>query len=206
MSLIIGQIKKEIQGNQAILYSIIKDNNEDKKLTYTIDKKFEKYLTDERADAFVVSLLYYALIKGLDIQWETPCDAKLIYQLNTYFIPVYVSEFSFMKAIKLSGPVTNIRLHSEGFAATGLSNGVDTCYSIHKYISSEYDFTKLKYLIFTDWFITDYSEEAKKDFLENNLKLLPVLEDEVNIETIYVDFNIGDVARVSLADQRSKCQ
>ena len=166
----IGKPEIVEKGSQSALQAVIYEGERSKVLEYCVDKKYEKYLTWERSDAFVVALLYYAMIKNIDIEWETPCNAQLIYQLKTYFIPVYAHEFSFIHRIELRGDVSYDVLSCENGVAAGFSNGVDSGYTIYKYRNSTFPEYRLTHLFFTDCFSTDFSEEYQKDFIASYLK------------------------------------
>ena len=129
--------------NKSELFVNVNDNGNIKKLSYTVENEFEKYLTYERSDAFVVALLYYAMINEYDIEWETPCSEQLIYQLKTYYIPICGKDVEYMNYINLTGPTTSEKLISESAAGTGFSGGVDSCYTVKKYIDYEKESYKL---------------------------------------------------------------
>lgn len=185
----IGVPKVEIQGKRALLIAPVNDCGVEKQLFYSVDKNYTEYLTYERSDAFVTALLYYAMVKNLDIEWETPCDEQLIYQLKAYFIPTYVSEFSFMHKINLIGKVTTEQVNLANGVATGLSNGVDSIYTIKKNMNDAVDTYKLTHVLFTDCFTTDNSVEYQKDYLKNYLGILPDCANELGLEFIFVQFH-----------------
>lgn len=176
--------------NKSELFVNVNDNGNIKKLSYTVENEFEKYLTYERSDAFVVALLYYAMINEYDIEWETPCSEQLIYQLKTYYIPICGKDVEYMNHINLTGPTTSEKLISESAAGTGFSGGVDSCYTVKKYIDYEKESYKLKYLVFTDWFISDFSDEYKEDFYKNYLERYSGYAEELGMKFVYVGFDI----------------
>lgn len=185
----IGSPKVELQGGRALLIAPINDCGTEKYLSYSVDKKYAKYLVQERSDAFVTALFYYAMIKRLNIEWETPCDEQLIYQLKTYFMPIYISEFPFMHQIELIGKVTTEQLESAGGVATGLSNGVDSTYTVKKYLNKIIKTYKLTHVLFTDCFTTDNSLQYQEDYLKNYLGTLPDCAKELGLEFIFVQFH-----------------
>lgn len=186
----IGEPEIVKDGDRSVLRANIDDAGEKKELEYRVDSKWEKALTSERSDAFVTALLYYAMVKDRDVEWITPCNEQLIYQIETYFIPVYAQEMPFMHRISLKGPVTSEQLLREGGGiATGISNGVDSDYTIRKYLDTKYQAYRLTHLIFTDWFTTDMSEEYQQDFLKQYLSVLPGCAEELGLEFIYVEFH-----------------
>ena len=56
-------------------------------LWYKIDKKYKKYLCDDRCDSFVVSFLIFAMKNSIDIQSSYQISEKLYYQLTYHLIP-----------------------------------------------------------------------------------------------------------------------
>ena len=186
----IGKPEVIYEGSKVSLRAVIQDGGKEKTLEYSVDQAYGQYLTSERSDAFVTALLYYAMVKQMDIEWETPCNERLIYQLKTFFIPVYDREYRFMHTVALRGPTTAELLLSQGGAATGISNGVDSCYTIHQYLDTSYQQNKLTHLLFTDWFNADQSEEYQSGYLEQYLSILPQCAEELGLGFIYVAFHI----------------
>lgn len=188
-TLIIGKPFVITDGTHSALKAQIIDAGETKDIEYRVDSRWGHALTPERSDAFVVALLYYAMVNERDIEWETPCNERLIYQLETYFIPVYAKEIPSMHPINLKGPTTTELLPCEGGVATGISNGVDSSYTIHKYLSPRYQTNKLTHLVFTDWYTTDNSDENRALFVEQNLAILPQAAKSLNLEFIFAEFH-----------------
>ena len=160
------------------------------------------YLTHERSDAFVTGLLYYAMIKDRDIVWETPCSEQLIFQMQTYLIPVYAQEMAFMHKIELRGPTTTDNLPCGNGVATGLSNGVDCEYTVQKFLSCEYPEYRLTHVLFTDCFTTAYSEEYRKDFLKNYLEVIPKCAEELGLEFIFVEYHPDIEFSIGIIDDK----
>ena len=193
--IIIGDICVNIENDEALLSADIKEGKITKKLYYSVNARWRDYLVTERSDAFVVALLYYAMIKNLDIEWEIPCSKQLIYQLKTYFIPIYETEILSMHRISLSGPVTDKSLATKGGVATGLSNGVDSLYTVKKYLKGNFEYSNysLTHVLFTDCFTSDFSEEYKADFLKSYLSVLPECTKELGLEFIFIRFPIDSL-------------
>lgn len=188
------------ENKKAILCADIFDNGIKKSLSYIVDNRYSEYLVTERSDAFLIAILYYAMINALDIEWSVPCDKELIYKLEKFVIPVYCKQMRFMHNITLSGPVSVEKLpKNKHGVATGLSNGVDSLYTVKEYSGSRYDEFNLSHVIFTDFFITDNSEKYQRDFLESYLSVLPGCASELGLDFVYVnfrpdiDFSIGHI-------------
>lgn len=193
----IGKPAIRKSNGKSTLYAPINDSGINKEIRYTVDEQWEKYLTTEKSDAFVVAMLYYAMYFGLDVEWETPCSRQLIYQLKTYYLPVCASSISFFHSIKLIGPTTDMHLPCENAVGTGFSGGVDSLYTIRKYMDTDNPDMKLTHLVFTDWFIYENSTSEQYKFVRRALDLLPELSNQLGTEFLYVhceidqDFSIG---------------
>lgn len=97
-------------------------------LTYETDKKYADLLCIERADAYVVAMLWYAIITGEDIEFEAPLSNRLYHGLTEKLIPAICrNEY---RQIKLIGPLTEEKLQNKGAVGTGMSCGVDSFYSL----------------------------------------------------------------------------
>lgn len=188
----IGKPEVVTDGEKSILRVEVDECGTKKTLEYRVDREYEQYLTWERSDAFVVSLLFYAMIKQLDIVWGVPCNEQLIYQLETFFIPVCAKETAYMHRIKLSGPTTNELLSGENGVATGISNGVDCSYTLHKYLNHPFSENRLTHVFFTPWYLTEKSEEYKKNYLEYYLRILPGCAEELGVKLVYVEMNLDE--------------
>lgn len=185
----IGSPYIETVGDMSYLKADVLCGKEVKTLSYGVDTEYVRYLVTERSDAFVVALVYYALAKGCDVTWKVPCNKQLIYQLSTYFIPVYCSEFEWAHDVKLIGPVTDEKLPCvlRG-VATGLSNGVDSLYTVKKYLNADESF-RLTHVLFTDCFVTDNSESFREDFKRTYLSTLPECTEELGLKFVFVEFH-----------------
>lgn len=182
--------------NRAELVSKIYEADKVKELYFSVDLKYKEYLVTEKSDAFLLAVMYYAMVKGYDITWEQPCNNRLVYQLRNYYIPVLAKECEYNKSIKLDGPITHKIIDSKGAVATGLSNGVDSIYTIKKHIDIDDEMYRLTHVLFTDWFNSDFSEAYKKDYLDNYLSRLPMNAKELGLEFIYVHFNVDELFSV----------
>ena len=119
----------------------------DSGLFFSAPKEYGEFLTAERSDAFVVAMLYMALMTGSDIEFQTPVSERMAFGISQLLIPAICKEE--YKQIRLIGPTTNKPLATEGAVATGMSCGVDSLYTLKKYTSPEvqtnYRLTHLTY-------------------------------------------------------------
>lgn len=189
--LLIGKTMIEDYGDAQIRYYVqVNDNGSEKELSFVADREFAQYFVVERSDAFVIALLYYAMFNGLDIEWETPCSERLIYQISTYYIPVIAQNYEFMHEISLEGPQTSELLECEKAVGTGISCGVDSLYTIHKYLNVRSDRLRLTHIMLTDWFVQNFSEESQRDYEVNNIAYVKPVVEKMGLRFIFVHLDV----------------
>lgn len=102
--------------------------NRGSKLYFAVDKSYTKYLCTERSDAFVIALLWYAILTEEDICFEMPMSQKLYQGLTERLIPALCSDK--YRQIRLTGSVTSEKLVCQGAVGSGMSCGVDSFYTM----------------------------------------------------------------------------
>lgn len=182
----IGKPYKEKIGNKVRLCSEIQISHTKKIFYYEVEQTWEQALCTERSDAFLVSLLQYAMANNYDITWETPVTERLLYQFRTIFVPVISNKFkNRFSNIKLNGPTTSKEISKEEWAVgTGVSGGVDSFYSIIKHLRIPEKSQKLTHLLYVS--ISNHSnkeEKLREDFEENKKNML-IIAKELNLPLI----------------------
>lgn len=124
------------EGSTAIIQSDIVENGKEMKLFCQVYEEYEQYLCDERSDAFVVITLPLAIRKGYDIYCEAPVTEELLHNINTILIPHLVMGDSKLHPIKVIAPVDDTPIGGEA-VGTGISLGVDSMYTIMKYLDPD---------------------------------------------------------------------
>lgn len=118
--------KTKVNDDKYRLNSDILIGTKEVTLWYEVDDHHEKYLVDDRADAFVVVFINYALLYRYDIVSEVSISEKLYYNLKQHYIPgLYNNNKEFHK-INLVSPTISETLENEGKVGTGMSGGVDS--------------------------------------------------------------------------------
>jgi hypothetical protein len=72
----------------------------------------EQILCQERTDAFVVAVLYFAMVTGEDIEYEGVLSNELYHNLNTNLIPMHCNERSGLKPIRIIGRTESRKIES----------------------------------------------------------------------------------------------
>lgn len=136
--LVIGMPEIVEIGQKARLRADIWVDGSKKELYYEVDKEYKDYLCAGRSDAFLLSLLHFAMSSGYDVSWAAPVSERLHYQLGQIYIPV-ISRIrpDIAKKIELNGPISAEMVPNAGGVGTGASGGVDSFYSILKNMANK---------------------------------------------------------------------
>ena len=120
--------------------------NDNAFLYFSVPKEYGKYFCEDRSDAFVVAMLWYAFMTGSDIQFEAPISEKMFFNITQLLIPALCKKY---KKIKLTGSTINSPVPTCNAVGTGMSCGVDSLYSLKKYtapsVPESYRLTHLAY-------------------------------------------------------------
>ena len=120
------------------LINIIDVNGEKRELWFEAEREFEKYLCIERADAYVIGLLGYAMRNHHDLYCDFPVGESLHYQITTYLIPSLVKHSKDLYDTKIFAELTRHPLESAGAVGTGISCGIDSFHVLANQIASKY--------------------------------------------------------------------
>ncbi len=125
-------------GEVSRLEAVIKGPDYEKIHYFEVQREYGKYLCYERCDAFVVSLLYYAMVNGFDIECDTPISEKLYYQLTRVLVPSMVRYHKdIFHDIKITAQLDNHKIDNHGAVGTAVSGGVDSFYTIITNLNTE---------------------------------------------------------------------
>ncbi len=97
-------------------------------LWFRVPAEYGERLCTERSDAFVVAMLWYAMLVGSDIEFETPMSKRLHQGLTEKLLPTLAEHGA--GRIRLLGPVSDAVLPCAGAVGTGMSCGVDSFYTM----------------------------------------------------------------------------
>jgi len=111
-------------------------------LWYEVEKEYEQYLCPERSDAFLVALLPWVMMRSSDsdpavIVCDAPVSEQLHHQLTQYYIPALTAHISYYHPVTVKAEVTSEKLQCAGAVGTGISGGVDSSYTLAKYMDCE---------------------------------------------------------------------
>ena len=123
------------------LVAVLSFDGNEKECWFDYPSEYGDYICDERIDAFVTSLIPFAMRKGFDIESAVPISERLCYQLKNYYIPILSKYQKTFHKIELLCPYTSDNLNTGNAVGTGLSCGIDSFYTVLKHINNnEKDF------------------------------------------------------------------
>lgn len=138
----IGKPKIKIENDRARCYCDITIDNEKKSVWFEVDKKYEKYLTIDRTDAYVIGLLNYAMRHKHDITCECPLTDELLFNIKEILVPTLYKYSKDFYQTNIIAPTIKPCEQGE-HVGTGCSCGIDSFYSIYTHINDEYQTMKL---------------------------------------------------------------
>ncbi|GHV77522.1 hypothetical protein AGMMS49942_23430 [Spirochaetia bacterium] len=111
-------------------------------LWYEIEDSYFNYFCTERSDAFLIALLPWAMMRSTNenpasIVFDSPVSEKLLHQLKSYYIPLLSKHISYYGNVVIETAVSNEVLPGKSCVGTGISGGVDSSYTIAKYLGEE---------------------------------------------------------------------
>lgn len=180
------------------LIATIKYQNKDNDIWYEVDEKYKEFLCIERADAFLVALLPFAMEKKEDIIIEnTPVTTKLYYNIINYLMPALYSNIPKYNKINIEAKLDSSKLTNLGWNGTGVSCGVDSSYTIKK-MSDNNCPKELKINCLTFFNVGSHrdfgGEEANQLYIERKNYVRKFAE-ENGFEFLTVDSNISEFAK-----------
>ncbi len=120
---------KQMNNKSRLIFEIDIDN-ENKTVFFEVEKKYEKYLCDDRVDAIVIGILSYAMRNNHDIKSDSFITDEIYYKLTEYLIPSLVNYSQNLKMIKIDISTKKVLKTLRGGVGAGCSCGVDSMYAI----------------------------------------------------------------------------
>lgn len=189
----IKNIRIEDQDNKSKLCADIKYNGNITTLWYEVEKEYKNFLCVERADAFLVALLLFAMEKGESISiFDTPITSKLYFNIIHYIIPIF-SQMNKYKKIIINASLDDKKLDNENANGTGISLGVDSFTTLKEYTEKCPENLKINWLTFFNVgsHKENGGEEGRKLFLKRK-EISRRFAEENNFKFIDVDSNISE--------------
>lgn len=159
---------------------------------FSVEERYETYLCVERADAYVIGFLNYAMRNNHDIVCEVPVTEDLLYNINTDLIPTLAKHSRHLHHIQICADIAPA-LH-KGFAVgTGASFGVDSFSAIRSHTNTMYPNLDITHLCINNVgaFNECYSQYGQEQVKEERYVIAEQIADELGIKLIKTDSNFA---------------
>lgn len=143
----IGKLYTETAADQVRLCAQVRMQGVAQEAWFSVEPEFAPYLTDDRADAFVIAFLPAAMRLGADISCSAPITKRLHYQLTTYLIPALAANMDSFHPICIHAPLTEEPLPCENAVGTGWTGGVDSMYTLMTHLNAPQPHRRLTHLL-----------------------------------------------------------
>ena len=156
---------------------------------FSVEQCYGCFLTEDRADAFVIGFLTTAMRLGEDICCEAPVTRRLHYQLNTCLIPAMAANMEIYHPICVHAPVTDQPLPCEKAVGTGWTGGVDSMYTLMRHLSPREPGRKLTHLLTANVGTLESGHDSRLvNWMAENARA--GIAAELGLKVISVDSNI----------------
>lgn len=187
--LTIGKLYTEQTEHQVRLCAPVTISDQQSVAWFSVDPEYGSYLTDDRADAFVLGFLTTAMRLGEDIICEAPITKRLYYQLTTYLIPTMASSMEVYHSIRIHAPLTDTQLPCENAVGTGWTGGVDCMYTLMTHMQAEEPSRRLTHLLIANvgTLESDRNTELLRHMTQNAREGIAA---ETGLKVVSIDSNL----------------
>ena len=188
----IKQPKYSETKDHAVLTTDIYENGIKKTIWFKVEKKFGKFLTWERGDAFVVALLNYAMRNNHDIHSEAPLGEDLYYQISHYLIKSLSENSKVLYHTKIKANIDNKSIRIGEGVGTGISCGIDSLHVLSLHSHSKFSNHNVTHLAFNNVGSHGELDEAR-NLYDKRREITRRFAEENNYEYVESDSNIYEV-------------
>lgn len=199
-----SKVIKKVHWRTSENYPPAEWQSDDSGLWFAVPIEYKEYLCVERGDAFVVAMLWYAMITGSDIESIAPMSEKMVFHITRYLIPALCTDENGYRRIKIMGPTTDQPYQNIGGVGTGMSCGVDSFYTMHEYTQKDtpakYKLTHLSYFNMGAIFHPNRAEKKKytlKEFYDTTDRMSEekrenarLVAEQAGMPLVYVKSNL----------------
>jgi hypothetical protein len=164
----------------------------DDQLWFSVPNEYSEYLTNDRFDAFLVGMLYPAMMYGEDIEIKGCVSERLLFNINTYVISLLRSFSSEVKHINVIAEDTSSEKLVNTDVGTGFSGGVDSFCTIYDHftLASNINFRISKLLFFNVGSHGKYKDLSTHKKYQSRFDYLKSFATEVELDFIRLDSNL----------------
>ena len=173
------------------LYADVTIEGVSRRLWFSVEDKYAKYLCAERGDAFVIGLLPVAMRRGLDIVCDAPVDERLLFQIRSTLVPLLARYGKNVHEVKIDAPVATTPIENAGGVGAGISCGVDSLHIVKNHSGDEYPGLKLTHLVLNN--VGAFGETGASTQYAWTIDLARRFCAEYGFELVLTNSNIFDI-------------
>ncbi|MCL2819367.1 MAG: hypothetical protein FWD38_00825 [Oscillospiraceae bacterium] len=153
----IGEPKICKENERTRMSASIEYENNKAGVWFEVDDEFGEFFTSERIDAYVLSLLPWAMMKAkktkqsIILKSEYPISEKLWHQLTNYYIPILSRSISYYAPIVIETEKVKNTLTLGKGVGSSVSCGLDSNFTIQKYKDDPLETFRLTHAVYFDW-------------------------------------------------------
>ena len=190
----IGKLYVEAVDDQMRLCAKVTIHDRSTVIWFGVEERYAQYFTD-RADPFVLAMIGTAMRRGMDIRCEDAVSQRLLYQLQTSYIPALVG-VGRAKPVRIYAPFACDEKMSAGARATGFTGGVDSLYTIMRHtgdaVPPDFRLTHVTVMNVGAFKGTNY-----RNAFQRACKYAEAFAAEQGLEFVHIDTNFNEVLQSS---------
>lgn len=172
------------------LCSDITNDQVKRTLFYEVEPLYQEFLNIDNSDTFVLGLLHDAMFENKDIVCEGGITDRLLFQLNTYYLPVIGKKMPDLHPINIKCEKSGAVCRGGYGVMTGCSGGVDSFYTMLRYKKVPVHGYALTHVIFNNISTADNDEDRIRALFEKDITEKRAIAEELGLTPVMLFTNL----------------
>ena len=184
-------------GNNARVSCVVDEAGEEKVVTFDVDSAWGEFLVTENVNAYLIALLPYAMRNSADIRLLAPVSADLLHSIEEFLVPHLAKYDDRLHPTKIHAEaLQHGALDNAGAVGTGMSMGVDSFFTVSKYLAPKYRDFKLTHPFVEQ--VGDLVEDRLSTRHKRNVneRTIDEVADALNLPVVYAYSNVRQLFRM----------
>ena len=158
---------------------------------FEVDQNYEKYLVEDRIDAYVVGILNYAMRNNHDIVSDYPITEELLYNITKTLIPSLSKYGRNLMPVRIIAPTIK-SINSGNAIGTGCSCGIDSFDAIKNHLNTKFKTMDITHLLINNvGSFEGYTEYGVEKVIKERFEVTNQVAKELGIELIKTNSNFA---------------
>ncbi len=181
---------------EVFLQAVIKDSALQKAIPvwYSVDESYGSFFCEDRADAFLLVALMYAMKSGQDIVVNAPVSKRLLYNVNYVVQPLLLKLIPNSRFISISIQEGECPELDGKAVGCGCSLGVDSLSALYRHMGDHvmYDYRVTHLALFNSGQLGYLNKELDEAAFRKAVNDLSPFSEEVDLPIVAVNSNINE--------------